>query len=214
MIPAELLERRAPTMNNDPRSQMTALVTTLGNDNKPDRTSATAEKLMLLVYPDLRRLAQKYLAGERVGHTLQPTALVHEAYCKLVDEDKVSWNGRTHFFAVGARVMRRVLVDHARARKRAKRGGDWHQVTLLEDRRWARLAKLGMEELLTLNAALERLAELDPRQAEILELRFFAGLTVREVAEALGVSKRTVEGDWTHAKVWLERELERGETQP
>ncbi len=201
-------------MNSDARSQVTALVTLMGNEGEPARTTATAEQLMLLVYPNLRRLAQRYLAGERNDHTLQPTAVVHEAYCQLVDEDKVDWQGRTHFFAVSARVMRRVLVDHARARQRAKRGGGRQQVTLVEDRRSGGLGNLDMEQLLTLNAALERLAALDPRQAEILELRYFAGLTVREVAAALGLSKRTVEGDWTHARVWLQRELELGKRPP
>ena len=192
------------------RSQVTALVTSLGEEKTSDRAAATMEQLMLLVYPDLRRLAQRYMANEREGHTLQPTALVHEAYCRLVDQDKVGWDARTHFFAVGAQAMRRILVDHARARGRDKRGGGWQPVTLLEDRRGADLSRLDMEQLLTLNTALDRLAQLDPRQAKILELRFFAGLTMREVAEVLGVSKRTVEGDWTHARVWLERELERG----
>ena len=198
-------------MPSDARSQVTTLVTTMGSESDPAQVSATAEELMLLVYPDLRRLARSYLARERGSHTLQPTALVHEAYCRLVDRDRVSWQGRTHFLAVGARAMRRILVDHARRSKRAKRGGDWQRVTLVEGRRSTGLTEVDMEQLLTLNSALERLAELDPRQAEILELRFFAGLTVQEVAEALGVSKRTVEGDWAHARAWLQRELERQE---
>ncbi len=199
-------------MTSNARSQVTTLVTTMGNESDSATTAATADQLMLLVYPNLRRLAQRYLASERAGHTLQPTAVVNEAYCKLVDEDQVGWQGRTHFFAVGARAMRQVLVDHARARGRSKRGGGWQQVSLAEGRRSSGLANLDMEQVLTLNAALERLAELDPRQARILELRFFAGLTVREVAEVLGLSKRTVEGDWAHARVWLQRELERGDS--
>ncbi len=199
-------------MTSDERTRVTALVTAIGNETDRAVTRAATEELMLVVYPNLRQLAHRYLARERADHTLQPTAVVHEAYCKLVDEDKINWNGRTHFFAVGARVMRRVLVDHARARKRVKRGGSRQQVSLLEDRRAEGLSNLDMEQLLTLNAALERLAKLDPRQAEILEMRFFAGMTVREVADALGLSKRTVEGDWAHARVWLQRELERGES--
>ena len=198
-------------MNSDARSRATELVASVSEGGDAGGDSATAEELMLLVYPNLRRLAQSYLAGERVGHTLQPTAVVHEAYCKLVDRAQVDWRGRTHFFAVGARAMRRVLIDHARARKRDKRGGHWQRVTLVDDRRAPRLADLDMDRLLTVNAALERLAELDSRQARIVELRFFAGLTVREVAEELGVSKRTVEDDWAHARAWLQRELDRAE---
>lgn len=117
-------------MTTEARSQVTDLVTAMGRKGDAAEGVARADELMLLVYPNLRRLAQKLLNSENPGHTLQPTALVHEAYCKLVDPDKVSWNGRTHFFAVGARAMRRILVDHARARNRAKRGGDWQRVTL------------------------------------------------------------------------------------
>lgn len=196
-------------MSHDTRSQVTALVTSLSQGSEPSHDAANAEQLMLLVYPELRRLAGRYLAHERSDHTLQPTAVVHEAYCQLVDEQAIDWQGRTHFFAVGARVMRRILVDHARARGREKRGGDWQRVEL-KDARLPGMAELGREELLSLNTALERLAALDPRQAQILELRFFAGLTVREVAEVLGISKRMVEAEWTHARVWLRRELERG----
>ena len=198
-------------MTADVRSQVTALVTALGNESDRAQATATAEELMLLVYPNLRRLAGKYLTSERVGHTLQPTALVHEAYCKLVDQGEADFHGRTHFFAVSARVMRRVLIDYARARKRSKRGGDRQRVTLVDERQSDELAGLDMEQLLNLNSALERLKKLDSRQAEILELRFFAGLTVKEVAEVLKVSKRTVEGDWAHARVWLQRELEKVE---
>lgn len=166
-----------------------------------------ADELMSTVYDELRRLARGYLKHERSGHTLEPTALVHEAYLRLIDQTRVDWRGRTHFFAVGAQMMRRLLVDHARHHDRKKRGGDLRQVTLAEAAVPLLGRSLAREEVLALNEALDRLAELDPRQARIVELRFFAGLKVDEVAEALSVSKRTVEADWTHAKAWLRREL-------
>ena len=171
---------------------------------------SAAEQLLPLIYDELRKLARWYLSQERPGHTLQPTALVNEAYIKLVDQSRVDWQGRTHFFAVGARVMRNLLIDHARARGRAKRGGDWHKVTLAEGVAPFDARDLAPERLLAINEALERLAELDERQARVVELRFFGGLTVPEVAQVLDVSPRTVEGDWTHARAWLKRELSRG----
>jgi len=219
-------------MNSDDRQEVTELLTGIDRELPPS-SCETSEELMVAIYPRLRRLAQKYLAGERPGHTLMPTAIVHEAYLRLVDQDRVDWQGRTHFFAVSARAMRRVLIDHARSKGREKRGGEWQRVSLVEDRQgdgegrgsspdggggpanWqSDLANLDMEQFMTVHAALERLAKLDPRQAQILELRFFAGLTVQEVADALGVSKRTVEGDWTHARAWFQRELEHGGTPP
>ena len=161
-------------------------------------------------WPTEEGLARAYLGRERPGHTLQPTALVNEAYIKLVDQTQVDWQGRTHFFAVGARVMRNLLIDHARGRGRAKRGGAWHRVTLAESLTPFTRGELDVDQLLALNEALERLAELDERQGRVVELRFFGGLTVPEVATVLGVSTRTVEGDWTHARAWLRRELSRG----
>lgn len=163
---------------------------------------------MVAVYPKLRRLASRYFSGESPSHTLQPTALVHEAYCRLVEIDDVTWQGRTHFFAVGARVMRRLLVDHARGRNRDKRGGGLLKVTLHEGANGLFAGDLDLEQILTLEAALGKLSELDPRQAQIVELRFFAGLTVQEVATALDLSKRTVEGDWAHARAWLRCQFE------
>lgn len=168
---------------------------------------ASAEELFPLVYDELRRLAGRYMSRETPGHTLQPTGLVHEAYLKLVEQRRASWKSRTHFFAVGARVMRRLLVDHARERGAAKRGAGWHRVTLCEALDPVGSADLDPEQLLTLDAALERLAEVDPREAKVVTLRFFGGLTVEEVAEALGVSTRTAEGDWRHARAWLSRAL-------
>jgi len=173
-------------------------------------TEATSEEMFSLVYGELRRLAERYMRGERPGHTLQATALVHEAYLKLVDQTRANWRGRTHFFAVAARVMRRVLIDYARGRGREKRGAGLQKITLADSLEPARSGELSIEEILSLSAALDKLANLDEREARIVELRFFAGLTVPEVANALGISQRTVEGDWTHARAWLRRELSGG----
>jgi RNA polymerase sigma-70 factor (ECF subfamily) len=163
-----------------------------------------ADKLLPLVYDEFRALARHYLAQERANHTLQPTALVHEAYMKLVDQTRVDWQGRSHFFAVAAQAMRRILVDHARSRQREKRGGGRARVMLDDD---VALSPQKDEDVLALDEALQRLAKMDPRQAKVVELRFFGGMSVEEVAQALGVSKRTVEGDWTFARAWLSREL-------
>ena len=165
---------------------------------------ATAERLMDAVYGQLRNLAASMLRNESAGHTLQPTALVNEAYLRLIDQDRIDWKGRTHFFAVGARMMRRILVDHARTKKRLKRGGQMRRVFLGDD---LQISKRNDEDVLAIEEALEKLAERDPRQAQIVELRFYGGLTVEEVAQVLGVSKRTVESEWTILKAWLRREL-------
>lgn len=167
----------------------------------------SADALLADVYGPLRRLAASYLRRERADHTLQPTALVHEAYLKLADQDRVSWRGRSHFFAVGARVMRRLLVDHARKKSSRKRGGDWHQVSLEEGGSSLLGRPLAAEEMLALDEALDALAEIDARQARVVELRFFGGLSMADIARHLDVSKRTVEGDWTHARAWLRRAL-------
>ena len=166
--------------------------------------SVVAAKLLPLVYDELRSLAAKYLRQERQGHTLDPTALVHEAFLRLVDQDRVDWQGRTHFYATCAEAMRRILIDYARARRRSKRGGNWRKVALRQA-----VSELAVSdfELVDFRDTLEKLASLDKRQARVVELRLFAGLTVAEVATVLRVSKRTVEGDWTHAKAWLRVEL-------
>jgi len=166
--------------------------------------ASAVNRLFPLVYDEFRALARSYLAGERSGHTLQPTALVHEAYMKLVDQRNVRWQNRNHFFAVGAIAMRRLLVDHARAHVREKRGGGQVPLELTED---VGLPVDSAESLIALDEALDRLAALDPRQAKVVELRFFAGLTVPEAAGALGLAPRTVEQEWTMAKAWLRREL-------
>ncbi|MFQ5349439.1 MAG: ECF-type sigma factor, partial [Thermoanaerobaculia bacterium] len=170
-------------------------------------TPVCADELIPLVYDELRRLARGFLSRERPDHTLQPTALVHEAYLRLAKQQAVDWAGRTHFFAVGANVMRRLLIDHARTRGRQKRGGDVRKVTLQEAITPGGVRDLGFDELLSLDAALDELAAGNRRQAQIVELRFFGGLTVAEAAEHLGVSKRTVEADWTAAREWLRQRL-------
>lgn len=168
-----------------------------------------ADELLPLVYDELRSLARAYLRRESSGHTLQPTAVVHEAYMRLVDHDRIDWQGRTHFFAVGASTMRRVLIDHARSNKRQKRGGDWHRVTLGGAEELTS-EPLGRETLLAIDQAIERLAAESEREAKVVEMRFFGGLNMEDIALHLGVSKRTVESDWTHARAWLRRELAQG----
>jgi RNA polymerase sigma-70 factor, ECF subfamily len=166
-----------------------------------------AQKFIQVVYAELKRLAAHYMRGERPDHTLQPTALVHEAYLQLVDQKGVSWQNRAHFVAVAAQAMREILVDHARAHRAAKRGGNQARVSLhdafaaTDDR---------SEELLAIHEALGRLAAEDSQQSRIVELRFFAGLTLEETAEALGISLATVKRDWNIARAWLYRELDRG----
>ncbi len=169
-----------------------------------------AERLFPALYDAFRDLAARYLKGERAGHTLSPTALVHEAYLKLVDQTRVNWQGKTHFFAVGAQVMRRILVDHARTKRRLKRGGGRARIELDEN---VALSPDRDEDLLAVDEALTKLARVDPRQAAIVELRFFGGLSVAEVAQVLGLSKRTIEGEWTSVRAWLRRELS-GEGEP
>lgn len=162
------------------------------------------DKLMPLVYDELRRLAHRYMEHERAGHTLQTTALVNEAYLKLINERGMRWQNRTHFFAVAAQLMRFILVDYARGHTRQKRGGGAEQVELDEA---LVVAEDRAEELLALDEALKRLAAFDERKSRIAELRFFAGLTVEETAEVLSVSIETVMRDWRLAKAWLQREL-------
>lgn len=165
-----------------------------------------AETLLTVVYADLRARAGSMMRREAPNHTLQPTALVHEAWVRLVAQSQVDWQGRSHFFALAARMMRRVLVDHARSRLRGKRGGGRSRLDLES------LDGLTPEHdpvLVALDDALETLAALDPKQAELVVLRYFGGLTMEEAAQALGVSKRAAEAEWTLAKAWLRRELER-----
>jgi RNA polymerase sigma-70 factor, ECF subfamily len=178
-------------------------VTQILNDWRAGDAQA-ADKLMPLVYDELRRLARDYLRRERVDHTLQPTALVHEAYVRLVDDKRVSWQNRAHFYGIAARLMRRILVDHARARNAIKRGGLVQKVPLDEARD---LPPAATNDLVALDSALEDLAKTYPRKSEVVELKFFGGLEADEIAEVLQVSPKTVLRDWQFAKLWLCREL-------
>lgn len=158
------------------------------------------EQLLPLVYDELRKLAHAYLQNERADHSLQATALVHEAYIRLVDWQTVSWQNRAHFFAVAAGVMRKILVDHARAKRAQKRGGDGQKLEINEAIGFAAEREI---DLIALDEALKNLAEFDDVQARLVEMRFFGGLTIEETAHALGVSPATVKREWTAAKAWL-----------
>jgi len=169
---------------------------------------AALEALSPLINQELRRLAQRYMAGERQGHLLQPTALVNEAWLRLIDWQNVEWQNRAHFFGLAAQLMRRILVDFARARNREKRGGDALRVSLSEA---VNVPSKRSAELVALDDALQALEKLAPRQARVVELRFFAGLSDEESAEALQVSLGTIRRDWSLAEAWLFRELNRHE---
>jgi len=162
------------------------------------------EDLLPLVYGELRRLAAQRLRWERPDHTLQPTALVHEAYIRLVDQRRVRWQNRAHFYGVAAQVMRRILVDRARKRGADKRGAGWQRVTLIGDK-----TPKGSRDVdvLALDDALQRLAALDPQQERIVELRYFGGLTLDETAEVIGISTATVKREWAIARAWLRAQL-------
>jgi len=189
------------------------------NGNIPDQTRADVTRLLVLwtrgnqqamedllplVYDELRKLARRYLQRERPGHTLQSTALVHEAYLRMIDQHDVSWQGRAHFFGIAAQMMRRILVDHARGRDAAKRGAGACKLTLDEDL----LAPAERDiNLVALDQALDTLSKLDSQQGRIVELRFFAGLSIEETAEVLKISPATVKRDWAMAKAFLSRQL-------
>jgi RNA polymerase sigma-70 factor, ECF subfamily len=166
--------------------------------------SGAGTKLIPVVYEELRRLAGSYMRRERVDHTLQATALVHEAYLKLIEQRSVDWQSRAHFFGVAAQLMRRILIDHARGHSRQKRGGEDKKVSL--DEAFV-FSEQRADELLAVDDSLNRLAEIDPRQARVVEMRFFGGLSVEEAAEVLGVSPKTVKRDWSVAKAWLYADL-------
>ena len=168
-----------------------------------NRDAAAREQLVPIVYEELRRLAHHYMRGERAGHTLQTTALVNEVYLRLAGIDGLQWRDRAHFFAMAATLMRRVLVDYARQRGRDKRGAGVSVTSLGEHA----VASQPAVDVVALDEALERLATVDPQQSRVVELRFFAGLSVEETAEALGISPATVKRDWATAKLWLYNEL-------
>lgn len=172
--------------------------------------SAALDELMPLVYGELRRLASAYLRRERPGHTLESTALVHEAFLRLIDQREVQWKSRAHFYGIAAQMIRRILVDYARAQHAEKRGSGGIKLSLDE----AMAVPKGTElDVLGLNEALDRLAAMDPRQAKVVELRFFAGLSIEETAEVMELSPATVKREWTTARVWLFREMTREQAQ-
>jgi len=168
---------------------------------------AALEELIPVVYPELRRIAARYLRRERVGHTLQPTALVHEAYVKLIDQDRAHWQNRAQFFGVAAQLMRRILVDHAREHAAEKRGGSARPVTLVDA--MAASPDRGID-VLALDEALERLTAIYPEQGRLVELRYFGGLTIEETGEVLGLSPATVKRQWAVARAWLLANLDSG----
>jgi RNA polymerase sigma-70 factor (ECF subfamily) len=182
-----------------PPSDVTTLLSELAQGNE-----AAGEKVVPLVYDELKRLARGYMRRERPDHTLQTTALVHEAYLKLVRQRKINWQCRSHFFGIAAQMMRRILLDHARGHLRHKRGSA-RQVLQLDQA--LTFSAERSAELVQLDEALERLSAIDPRQSKIVELRFFGGLTVEETARIVGISPKTVKRDWAVAKAWLHGEL-------
>ena len=165
---------------------------------------AAVDRLMPVVYDELRKLAHYHMGRERQGHTLQTSALVNEAYLRLIDQKSVRWQNRAHFFGIASKMMRRILVDHARSRQYAKRGGGAHRVTLDEA---LLVCEERVAEVVALDDALTSLAVIDKRKSQIVEMRFFGGLSIEETAEVLGVSPGTVMRDWTLAKAWLHREI-------
>ncbi len=185
------------------RSEVTEL---LGRWGRGDREAL--DRLMPLVYHELHRMASRYLTGERPDHTLQTTALLHEAYVRLVDQRNVSWQNRAQFFGLAAQAMRRILVDHARSRRRAKRGSDPPRVAIETIDSVAASDPVDPEDALAVDVALNKLQAIDPGQAEIVELRYFGGLTVEETAEVLSMSPSTVKREWVLARAWLRRELD------
>ena len=178
-------------------------------DKVNEGDSSAAEALMPLLYEELRGLAARYLRGERPGHTLQPTALVHEAFLKLVGQKDADYKSRGHFMAIAAVAMRRILVNHAQKRSAAKRGGGAKRVPLDDDLAVAESPDI---DLVALDEALNRLAERDARKARVVEQRFFAGMAMSQIAENLGVSLATVKRDWEFARTWLTREIQTGAT--
>lgn len=168
-----------------------------GNDSARD-------KLVALVYDELRYLAQSYLQNERSNHTLQPTALVHESFLRLIEQHEVNWQNREHFMALAATMMRRVLVDYARSHRRGKRGGGEYKLSLAEAEHYLKDEDVNLEQL---NEALEKLAKNFPQKSQVIELRFFGGLTIEETARVLKISESTVERDWKFARAWLLKEM-------
>ena len=186
-------------MKENPQ-QITQLLNQWSNGNQK-----VLDDLMPLVYKELRRQAAGYLRRERVNHTLQPTALINEAYLKLIDQRDVNWQNRAHFFAIAAQAMRRILVDYARERHREKRGGAAENLPL--DEALTIVSQEKSVDLVALDEALNNLAQFDERQAKVVELRYFSGLSIDETSEVLGVSNVTIRRDWNMAKAWLHQEI-------
>jgi RNA polymerase sigma factor (TIGR02999 family) len=188
-------------------TEVTLILRRLSGDGKTTDARDDRERLLALIYGELREIARRLMSRERVEHTLQPTALVHEVYLKLVDRQAMRWNDRAHFLGIAARAMRQILIDHARQRAAAKRGQGWDRVTF--DHQLA-LAAGDDFAILELHEALEKLGALDERAARVAEMRLFGGMTVREAAHVLEVSQRTVDDDWAMARAWLSREIQGG----
>lgn len=182
--------------------EITEILVAIGEDSRRDEN--LRERLYARAYPKLRQMARRIMTSERAEHTLQPTALINEAYCALVEQSHATWRNRAQFLSVAARIMRRVLIDYARARSRDKRGGDWRRVTLsgIDPR-----DEMDLLELIVLDDSLRRLHERSERMARVVELKVFGGLTVPEIAHVIGVSERTVQGDWSFARRWIAGEL-------
>lgn len=203
LAPLHSVPERGPSVNKPTSTELTQLlIDWTGGD------ALAFEKLSHAVYGELRRLARNYMRNERPGHTLQATALVNEAFLRIIDWNNVEWKNRAHFFAVAAQIMRRILVDHARGRHNLKRGGAWKQVTLADAEF---LAGNAPTDLVAIDDALQALEHFDRRKSQVVQLRFFGGLTIEETAEVLKVSSDTVLTDWRFAKAWLLRELDKGQ---
>lgn len=187
------------TIPSTPPHEVTQLLVAWSNGDK-----TALDRLMPLVYMELSRLAHLYMGRERPGHTLQTTALVNEAYLRLVDQEKMRWENRAHFFGIAARLMREILIEHARSRQAAKRGGAQVRLSLGEVER---IASKPDVNLIALDEALVRLEAIDPRKSRIVELRYFGGLGIEETAEVIGVSPATVKRDWSMARAWLRSEI-------
>ncbi|HEY3138242.1 MAG TPA: sigma-70 family RNA polymerase sigma factor [Blastocatellia bacterium] len=186
-----------------PKGQITGLLQDWRNGDQ-----AAIDKLLPIVYDELRRLAAGFFRRERLNHTLEPTALVHEAYLHLVDQSRVGWENRAHFFGAAAKLMRRILIDHARGHNAAKRGGGEIRVSLADD---VAVTKQRELDLITLDGALDELAVLDEQQSRIVEMRYFGGLSIEETAEVLAISPATVKREWNTARAWLYRRMKSDE---
>jgi len=197
--PTTCMEGFRMPIPSPPPQEITQLLVDWSNGNQ-----AALDRLMPLVYTELRQLARRYIRRESPGHTMQTTALIHEAYLRLVHQNQVRWENQAHFFGIAARLMRQILIEHARRRTRAKRGGGVGTLALDEA---ALVSQARAAELLALDDALERLAAVDPRKSRVVELRFFGGLSVEEAARVLHIAPNTVLRDWRLAKAWLHREI-------